>query len=119
MEREFRASGERVQLLAQLSACPTSSHSGLPAPQQRASIPAAPGFVAAHEAPGHGFAIALLSLQIIHLPPEIEPDNGIIGTMTLRLGFIAEWGQNLPNRLTNVARIGERGSQTNRDCSTN
>jgi hypothetical protein len=62
-------------------------------PKQGPPEAAGPGFLLTNEAARGALPIPLLSLGIINALAEIEPDNGIARTLTLRLGFIPKWSE--------------------------
>src|SRR4051794_32317672 len=80
---------------------------------------AAAGFLAAHKTAGAAPRIPLLSLQIIHPPTEVEPDDGIARAIALRLDFIAERRQGYCDSASNPARHDERHRNVGRESRDN
>lgn len=60
----------------------------LPDPKQRASEATGAGLFLTNEAARAALPVAPLSLEVVNLLSEIEPDNRVARTMTLRLRFI-------------------------------
>ena len=71
---------------------------GLSQAEQRATITAIAGFIPADEAAGISRRVAPVTFQVIAPVSEIEPDDGVPGTVALRLEFITEWRQRLRHR---------------------
>ena len=65
---------------------------------RKLAVAAIAGFILAYEAARCSRRVASLTLQVIAPAPEIEPDDRVLGTMALRLGFIAERRKNLRHR---------------------
>jgi hypothetical protein len=63
---------------------------GLPDSKQGAPEAAGASFLPTNEAARAATPVSLLSLEVIGLLAEIEPDNRITGTVTLRLRFITK-----------------------------
>ena len=78
--------------------------SGLPQTQGRAPIGAIPGLIPAYEAAAISRCVAPLAFQVIAPSCKIEPDDRVVGTMALRLGFIAKWRKALRYRAMSCAR---------------
>src|SRR5215216_2029300 len=63
---------------------------GLSDPKRGAPEAAGASFFLTNEAARAALPVPLLSLDVINLLAEIEPNNGVAGTMKLRLRFIAK-----------------------------
>src|ERR1700692_4949503 len=61
---------------------------GSPDPKQGAPEAAGARFLPTNEAPRTALPVPLLPLEVINLLAEIEPDNVVARTVTLRLRFI-------------------------------
>ena len=62
-------------------------------PKQGAPEAAGASFFLTNEATRTALPVPLLSLEVINLLAEIEPNNGIARTVTLRLRFIPKWSE--------------------------
>jgi hypothetical protein len=60
-------------------------------PKQGAPKTAGASFFLTNEAARGALPVPLLSLEVINALAEIEPNNGIARTVTLRLRFIPKW----------------------------
>jgi hypothetical protein len=60
-------------------------------PKQGAPEAAGASFFLTNEAARGALSVSLLSLEVINPFPEIEPNNGIARTVSLRLRFIPKW----------------------------
>ncbi len=69
----------------------------LPDPKQGAPKAGGAGFVLTNKTSRATPSVSLLPLEVIKPLAEIEPDNGIAGTMTLRLRFISKWSKRQSN----------------------
>ncbi len=83
----------------------------LPKSKQRAAVTVAAGFVQAHEAPGAALRVAVLPFEVIDPSSKIEPDHSVNRAMSLRLSFIAKWGQWRGGRIGRPACDDQRRQQ--------
>jgi len=82
--------------------------------KQRAAVAVAPGLGPTDKASGAAPRVTRLLFEVIDPFSKIEPDDGVITAVALRLGFIAIGGQWRGSGIGRAARDNQRGQQIHR-----